>query len=126
MYAEEVKMGKERVERMKSENVDPADLKQQVRARRRRRRRRRRTSWMGCSYRARALDRRLTTGMLAQENVLEESEMMVKDNATRLHDAYDSLTVTTEHFESDPEVTMSEEYKSALELVAEVDAALGK
>jgi len=40
MYAEEVKMGKERVERMKSENVDPADLKQQVRARRRRRRRR--------------------------------------------------------------------------------------
>jgi len=122
MYAEEVKMGKERVERMKSENVDPADLKQQVRARRRRRR----TSWMGSLYIARALDCRLTTGVLAQENVLEESEMMVKDNATRLHDAYDSLTATTEHFEADPEVKMSEEYKSALELVAEVDAALGK
>lgn len=58
--------------------------------------------------------------------MLEESEMMVKDNATRVHDAYDSLAATTEHFEGDAEVTMSEEYKLALELMAEVDEASGK
>ena len=62
----------------------------------------------------------------AQENVLEESEMMVKDNATRVHDAYDSLAATTEHFEGDAEVTMSEEYKLALDLMAEVEEASGK
>ena len=52
--------------------------------------------------------------------------MMVKDNATRVHDAYDSLAATTEHFEGDAEVTMSEAYKLALELMAEVDEASGK
>ena len=76
-----------------------------------------------CSF---ARGRWIDADVDAQENVLEESEMMVKDNATRVHDAYDSLAATTEHFEGDAEVTMSEEYKLALELMAEVEEASGK
>lgn len=61
-----------------------------------------------------------------QENVLEESAMMVQDNATRLHDALGSLQVTVEHFESDAMVEASEEYAAAVVLLKEVEDALRK
>lgn len=58
--------------------------------------------------------------------MLEESAMMVQDNATRLHDALGSLQVTVEHFESDAMVKASEEYAAAVVLLKEVEDALRK
>jgi GrpB-like predicted nucleotidyltransferase (UPF0157 family) len=58
--------------------------------------------------------------------VLEESAMMVQDNATRLHDALGSLKVTVEHFGSEPVVEASEEYAAAVILLKEVEGAMKK
>jgi len=50
--------------------------------------------------------------------------MMVRDNSTRLEQAYDSLTLTSEHFSHDGLVRQSEEYKKASALLKEVGEAL--
>lgn len=59
-----------------------------------------------------------------QENVLQESVLMVNDNATRVHDARNDLDSTAEHFGGDDAVRESEEYKAAMALLQEVAAAL--
>lgn len=62
--------------------------------------------------------------MVTQENVLQESVLMVNDNATRVHDARNDLDSTVDHFEDDDAVRASEEYTAAKALLAEVAAAL--
>ena len=131
MYADEVVAGQRKVASMREANADAHDVTQQVRVRATARGRTRMSGlyfYSRTSCRVRTRRKGTNTNDLsfcpAKENVLRESEMMVQDNATRLEDAYNALTVTSERFAHDGLVKASSEYEAAAALLKEVEAAL--
>ncbi|CAI5457652.1 unnamed protein product [Closterium sp. Yama58-4] len=60
-----------------------------------------------------------------QENVLAESRMMVPDCRKRLESAYYDLQSAVDGAKDDPTLIESQEFKDALEIVAEASGIVG-